>query len=237
MADILSLVTARKGSKSIPRKNIAPVAGKPLIAWTIEAALMARSTETVIVSTDDDEIAAVAKRWGAEAPFIRPAHLAEDFSSHIQVVVHAIEWVEYHMSWKPDYILLLQPTSPLRTAEDIDNAYEIMTRKNADSIVSVCETPIHPHLMRVIADGGFLDYFLPKPDGYFPRQRHSPLFHENGAIYLIKRKTFLKEKTWLPALSYPYLMPPDRSIDIDTPWEMHLADMILRDRIENKVGT
>jgi len=230
MSDILGLVTARGGSKGIPRKNIVPLTGRPLIAWTIEAARLAQSVKRVIVSTDDPEIAAVAQAWGAEVPFMRPAELARDDSPHMDVVVHAIEWLMSNENWYPDYVLLLQPTSPLRMAEDIDAAVTLALQRDADGVVSVSEAPSHPYLIKRITEEGCLVNFLAKPEGYLPRQSFPPAYFVNGAIYLGRREVLLQKRTWYTQRTYAYVMPPERSLDIDTPWDLYLADLVLRDK-------
>ena len=130
---IVCIITARGGSKSIPRKNVLPLGGKPVIAWSIEAALQSPSVSRVIVSTDDEEIAEVSREWGAEVPFMRPAELAGDDTPHLAVMLHAIRWLESDQGTLPEFILLLQPTSPLRTSEDIEAAVRIAVEQNADS--------------------------------------------------------------------------------------------------------
>ncbi|HET9913914.1 MAG TPA: acylneuraminate cytidylyltransferase family protein, partial [Anaerolineales bacterium] len=143
---IIGLIPARGGSKTIPHKNIKPLVGKPLIAWTIEAAKKCRALSRVIVSTDDAQIAEVAQQWGAEVPFLRPAELAGDATSSLAVVLHLIQWLKKHDGAVPEYILLLQPTSPFRTTEDLDAAIELAETRKVNAVVSVCETDAHPFL-------------------------------------------------------------------------------------------
>ena len=231
----VGVITARGGSKSIPKKNTAPIGGKPLIAWTIEAALRSSALSRVIVSTDDTEIAEVARQWGAEVPFLRPAELARDDSPHIPVVVHAVEWLESHEDTRPDYILLLQPTSPLRSTEDIDNAIRLALEKDADSVVSVCQALSHPYLTKRITANGHLEDFVPKPEGYLRRQALPPAYFVNGAIYLVQRDVLIEKQTFYTERTYAYVMPPERSLDIDTPWDLYLADLILKERSKHGV--
>ena len=234
MLSILGLITARGRSKGIPHKNVAILAGRPLIAWTIEAALRSQKLSRVIVSTDDQEIAKVAKEWGAEVPFIRPAELAGDRSSHIAVVVHAVRWLESHQDAHPDYLMLLQPTSPFRSSSDIDAAIEIALKTGADAVVSVCPTRDHPYLSkRITPDGRLLD-FVPKPQGYLARQILPPAHSLNGAIYLVRCSILLEKKTWYTDRTFAYIMTPERSLDIDTPWDLYLADLILGDKSKHE---
>jgi N-acylneuraminate cytidylyltransferase/CMP-N,N'-diacetyllegionaminic acid synthase len=232
MSGIIGLITARGGSKAIPKKNVRLVAGKPLIAWTIEAAFSSHRLSQLVVSTDDQEIATIARKWGARVPFLRPAELALDNSPHIPVVVHAIEWLESHEQLRCDYVLLLQPTSPFRSGDDINNAIQLALDRDADSVVSVCESPSHPYLVKNIVDGR-LKSFLPQPDGYLPRQSLPKAYVINGAIYLVRRDVLMKQHTFYTERTYAFLMPPERSLDIDTPWDIYLADLILRDRLES----
>lgn len=228
--EILALITARGGSKSIPGKNISILAGKPSIAWTIEAALKSPLISRIVVSTDDEEIARVSSSWGADIPLMRPPELAKDDSPHIDVMIHAVEWLAEHEDYYPDSVMLLQPTSPLRTSEDIERAIELFLVKNADSVVSVNLTENHPYLAKCINDHGYLDDFIPKPDGYLPRQKFPPVYSLNGAIYLVKREILLDQKELFPRKTCAYVMPVERSLDIDTTWDLYLANLILQDR-------
>ena len=228
--DILALITARGGSKGIPGKNIKPLAGKPLIAWTIETALASRSLARVIVSTDDTEIAEVSREWGAEIPFLRPVELAQDASSHISVVEHALQWVETNDHWLPDYVLLLQPTSPFRMVEDIDGAIEVARQKDANAVLGVCPAHNHPYLTKRILDDGTLADFISVDMAYMRRQDLLPAYVINGAIYLNKSSSLLQQRSFFPPGALPYIMLPERSMDIDTPWDFYLADLILRNR-------
>jgi N-acylneuraminate cytidylyltransferase/CMP-N,N'-diacetyllegionaminic acid synthase len=228
--DVTAVITARGGSKSIPGKNIALVGGKPLIAWTIEAALRSPSLARVLVSTDDPGIRKVAIKWGAEAPFLRPDELAQDESPHIPVVIHAVDWLETMEKQKLDYVLLLQPTNPFRTTEDIESSIQLIIEKDGDSVVSVCEALSHPYLVKRIGDDGKLHPFIPTPEGYLARQTLPAAYVLNGAIYLVKRDVIMNQKTFHTDRTYAYLMPAERSLDIDTPWDLYVADLVLKDR-------
>lgn len=223
----LGLVTARRGSKGLPGKNIRVVGGKPLIAWTLEAARNAALLDQVVVSTDDREIAETARRWGADVPFLRPAELARDESPHIDVVLHALAWLDEREEYRPDYVALLQPTSPLRTGEDIDGAVSLAREKNADAVVSVCETHDHPYLVRRLTADGRLEEFVPCPLAYARRQDLPPAYALNGAIYVNRRETLLASRTLCPAGALAYPMPVERSLQVDTVWDLRLAEYIL----------
>lgn len=231
MARVLGLITARGGSKGIPRKNLAPLAGKPLIAWTLEAAAGATSIDRCMVSTDNDEIACVCRDWGMDVPFLRPASLAQDNSPHAAVVTHALDWLATHDSYKPDYILLLQPTSPLRTSQDIDDAVQLALRTAAPSVVSVTPTAHHPMLARRLDGNNTLAAFIPCDLDYPSRQALPAAYALNGAIYLCKREVFLSGRTFEPKGTIAYIMPPERSLDVDTPFDLRLCEYALRDRV------
>jgi len=204
-----------------------------MIAWTIQAALESDSLNRVILSTDDTEIAETGRKWGAEVPFMRPAELAQANSPHIDVILHAVEWLADNENYQPDYVMLLQPTSPLRTAQDIDAAMALARQHAAESVVSVSESPAHPFFIKSITKEGKLADFGDKPDGYLPRQALPPAYVENGAIYIVRRDILLRQKTLYPDGTYPYIMAEERSLDVDTPWDLYLADLVLSDKGHN----
>jgi CMP-N,N'-diacetyllegionaminic acid synthase len=230
--DVIAVITARGSSKGMVRKNVLPLAGKPLIAWTICAALESNSFTRIIVSTDDEEIAQVSREWGADVPFTRPSQLAQDDSEHVDVVEHAIQWLEKNENICPDYVMLLQPTSPLRTAVDIRLAIEMAQANDAIAVISACESDCHPVLSKRILDDGTLSNFFSSGITASRRQLLQPAYAVNGAIYLNHRKSFLSQRTFWPQGSYAYIMPAERSVDVDMPWDFSLAELILRDRFE-----
>ena len=231
-SEILSLVVARGGSKSIPRKNLAPLAGKPLIVWTLEAALGSVRAGRVVVSTDDREIAHIASSHGAETPFIRPAELAQDETPTMPVVLHALEWLEANEGFTPERVLLLQPTSPLRTCDDIDGAIELALTHDAESVVSVSPAT-HPYLMKRITGEGVLQDAVPH-DVVERRQDLETVHALNGAIYLTRRSHLLRNHSFYADKTYAYVMPRERSIDVDEPWDMHLCELILKERLARR---
>jgi CMP-N-acetylneuraminic acid synthetase len=224
---VLGLITARGGSKGIPGKNIAPVAGKPLIAWTIEAALRSTSIARVIVTTDDPKIAQVAQQFGAEVPFLRPAELAADDSSSFDAVAHALRWLEENQGDRFDYCMLLQPTSPLRSAADIDGAIALARERQADAVLAVCEASPHPYLMRSVGEGGVLDDFIKLETKPSRRQEYPEAWTMNACIYLIRPAVLLATRSFQPPGALAYVMPRERSIDIDSPWDLRVADLLL----------
>lgn len=227
MSGVLALVTARGGSKGLPGKNLRPLAGKPLIVWTIEAALGSAGIDRVLVSTDDAEIARVSGLAGAEVPFLRPPELARDDSPHIDVVEHAMWWLDGHAGPPPAYLLLLQPTSPLRTTADIDAALAIARETGAPAVVGVTEPQPHPLKTYRLAADGTLAPFVESDIAYKRRQDLPPALAENGAIYLNRCDALRSLRTFVPPGTRPYLMPPERSVDIDSPLDFALAEFLL----------
>jgi CMP-N,N'-diacetyllegionaminic acid synthase len=229
----VGLITARGGSKGLPGKNIASAAGRPLIEWTIRAA-MSSCLDRCIVSTDSAEIATVCKSAGAEVPFLRPESLAQDDTPHIDVILHAMEWLEAE-SGLPEYIVLLQPTSPLRNAEDIDGAVQMTIERQADSVISVFPAPSHPYWMRRLDEDGRMSDFMqwPEKSGYLRRQVLPPAYAMNGAIYILRSESLREKRTYFTDRTYGYLMPAARSLDVDNKIDLQIADLLLR-QAENK---
>ena len=227
--NILGLVTARGGSKGIKGKNIIDLGGEPLITWTLKAAKAAQALSRVVVSTDDPAIAQVALQAGGEVPFMRPAELAEDDSNHLDVLLHALDWLEENQDYCPDAIMLLQPTSPLRRIQDIDGAVDLLIRKNAPAVVGVCEAANHPFLVHSMDSDGVLTPFMERASGYLRRQILPQCYVLNGSIYLIRCGVLREYKTLFPRGVLGWLMPPERSVDVDTPWDLHLARLIIEE--------
>ncbi len=226
---VIGLVTARGGSKGIPGKNIRLVAGKPLIAHTIEAAKASRRLDRVIVSTDDDAIARVALQWGAEVPFRRPAELAGDTSSHLDVLLHAAQWWEDHGGHGDDYLVTLQPTSPLRLPADIDGAVELALSREAEAVVGVGPALAHPYMTKRIDERGVMISFITNDLNYMRRQDFPPAYIINGAVYVNRIAAIRRDRTMFPAETLAYIMPESRSLDIDTPLDLTLCELMLRD--------
>jgi N,N'-diacetyllegionaminate synthase len=227
---VLAIITARGGSKGIPQKNIKPLQGKPLIAYSITAALHARTLDKIIVSTDDETIATISKDYGAEVPFLRPKHLATDTATSISVLQHAVRHMEEHEGFSADIIVCLQPTSPLRSSDDIDQAVTLCLSTGADSVVSMCPVQYHPYWMKKIIEGE-IHSFLEVDDELYPRRQDlPPAYQLNGAIYVIRRKVLLEEQKMLGAHTLSYIIPEERSIDIDTPFDFRIAELIMRDQ-------
>ena len=225
---ILAVITARGGSKGIPQKNLCTILGKPLIAYTIEAALQAKTLTRTIVSTDDKTIAQVSKQYGAEVPFLRPQHLATDTATSIAVLQHAVTNLANEEDYKTDLIVCLQPTSPLRTPGDIDQAVNLCLQSGADSVVSLCQAKHHPYWMKKIFDGRVYPLINEDEQNYTRRQDLPPVYQLNGALYVTRAKVLLEENRLLGEYTIPYIMPQERSIDIDTQTDLRTAESILQ---------
>lgn len=209
---LLAIIPARGGSKGIQRKNIKPLMGKPLIGWSIDAAKQASCVDRLIVSTEDEEIASVACGLGADVPFMRPAELAADETPGIAPVLHAIEQLPEY-----DWVLLLQPTSPLRTAEDIDGIWQFCQERGAPSTVSVCEVGKHPYWMYQSDAEHRLQPFIEGRPDVTRRQDLPGAYALNGALYLARTEWLLKQVSFIGPDTLGYIMPPERSVDLDTP--------------------
>ena len=230
--EILGLIPARGGSKSIPRKNIAPLVGRPLLAYSCEAALGSQTLTRVILSTDDQKIASMGRDCGVEVPFMRPAELAQDDTPTLPVIQHALHWLEEHQSYRPEVIVLLQPTSPLRRTEHIDGAVNLLLKTGADSVVSVVEVPhqFNPVSVMKIDEEGRLMPFLPGEGIRVLRRQDKPrVYARNGPAVLVIRTSVIEKTEGLYGeLLVPYVMGWPESIDINTPTDLILAECFLR---------
>lgn len=222
---IIALITARGGSKGIPKKNIVPLAGKPLIAWTIETALKSSVLNRVIVSTEDREISKIAEKYGGEV-IERPKELAKEESPTIDAIFHALEVLNAE-NYNPDITVLLQPTSPLRTAEDVDNAIELFLSKDCESVVSVCEVELSPYRSYKIEDSYLKPVF---GDKHLRRRRQDleKVYMPNGAIYISTPENLRKYKSFYCSRTIPYIMSPERSVDIDNELDLIQAELLMR---------
>ena len=227
---ILGIITARGGSKSIPRKNIKNLGGKPLIAWTIEVAKNSGIFDRIILSTDDAEIAEVSKKYGADAPFMRPPELAQDTTPHMPVLKHAVEWLRDNENYEPDFVAILQPTAPFREPKHFKEAYDLLEKTDADSVISVAEIPGHSNPMWAlkIDDQGIATLFVTGEPPYerIPRRQELPKAYVNsGHIYIFKtgllftdNPNFYGEKT----AAYP--IEEKYCVNIDNPSDWQKAE-------------
>lgn len=224
---VLAIIPARGGSKRLPRKNIKELCGKPLIAWSIEQTKFCSDIDRIVVSTEDWEIGKVAKKYGAEVPFMRPAELASDTALPIDAIFHAINWLKEHENYQSEYILLLQPTSPLRIAKDIEGAIQALKDKDARAVVSVCETDHHPWWSNTLPEKGNMKDFI-RPDILNKRRQELPVFYlVNGAIYLADTDYLHQYNGFLGPDTFAYKMLKERSIDIDSELDFKLAEVLL----------
>jgi len=218
---ILALIPARGGSKGLSRKNVLNLNGKPLIGWTIEAAQKSKYISKVVLSSDDKEIIEVAKRMRCEVPFIRPASLAQDNSTSIDVVLHALENLEEF-----DYVVMLQPTSPLRNTEDIDSCIKYVLDQDINMCVSVTKADKSPFWMYWIKDEK-LTPILSQKKMILRRQELPASYVLNGAIYVAKVSKFLEVKTFFTEDTHSFVMPKERSLDIDDIYDFKLCEILL----------
>lgn len=225
---VLALIPARGGSKGIPRKNIAPLGGRPLIGWTIEAARLAQSVDRVIVSTDDEEIAVVSRQEGAEVPFLRPAELSSDTAAALPVIRHAINALDLS-GFVADAVVYLQPTSPFRNAASIDRAVDLLRRGGVDTVVSVTRVPhaMTPDaLMRL--NGDMLEFVAPSEARIFRRQDKPLLYARNGpAVLAITRHAALYSSGLYDGRVKAVEMNALESHDIDESLDLIVAEALL----------
>jgi CMP-N,N'-diacetyllegionaminic acid synthase len=210
---VLALITAHGGSKGVPGKNVLPIGGKPLIAWTIDAARRSRYVDRMILSSEDAAIIDAARHHGCEAPFVRDAALATDTATSIDVVVDALHRVPGY-----DVVVLLQPTSPLRNSADIDATIERLIASGAPACVTLRPAHEHPYWAFRLSDEGHLAHYVEPAAGTPLRRQDLPdAWCLNGAVYAARTEWFLRERTFLSPLTVGHPMPDERSLDIDTP--------------------
>jgi CMP-N-acetylneuraminic acid synthetase len=236
---ILAVIPARGGSKGVPRKNIRPICGKSIIAYTIETALAARHLLwRTVVSTDNPEIAAIARKHGADVPFIRPADLAGDMVPTLPVLQHAVRFVERQDGLTLDWILLLQPTSPLRTWQDIETALNLARDGACDSVISVVQVIAeHPIFMKRIEDNRLMPFCIEEKEGTRRQDGQPPAYMRNGAIYLTRRDVLMKHNSIWGRIIRPYIMPPQRSVNIDSELDFKLAEIMLAEQNRDQIKT
>lgn len=223
---MLAVIPARGGSKGVPKKNIKELAGKPLIAYTIEAAIKSDIFERVIVSTDSQEIADVANAYGAEVPFLRPREISGDMISSDDVILHALSYFQQH-DIVFNEVCKLQATSPLRNSGHLKEAYELFSERKADFLVSVCECEHSPLWSGVIGDDLRLDDFISDKVKRSCRQELQTYYRLNGAIYMGKTCQFMENKSFLGKNSIAYIMKQRESIDIDSQLDFKIAESIM----------
>jgi CMP-N,N'-diacetyllegionaminic acid synthase len=232
-SNILAVIPARSGSKGLPGKNLRLLAGKSLICRAVEAARLSLGPDArIIVSTEDAATADHARTCGAEAPFLRPLALATDEARTIDVLMHAFYWMEEEAGFRADWVVLLQPTSPLRSPEDIRGALSLAVASGADSVVTVCSARQHPAWALFREDDGtvrtFLGGSLAEAERKYPRRQDLPtVFFENGAVYVVSGTSLRRTRSLYSGMVVAYVMPAERSVDIDGPVDFTLAEALL----------
>jgi CMP-N-acetylneuraminic acid synthetase len=221
---VLAVIPARGGSKGIPRKNIVPLLGKPLLAYTAEAALRARRLTRVVLSTDDLEIADTGRACGIEVPFLRPPELAADNTPMLPVVRHAVEWIE-RRGERFDAVCLLQPTSPLRGPHVIDDCIGLLERTGVDAVVSVCAVPhsYNPHWVYFEDETGCLRLSTGEREPIARRQDLPPAFHREGSVYVTRRDVLMQQNSLYGNRVAGYVIDETLSVNIDAPADLERA--------------
>ena len=239
---ILGVITARGGSKGIPGKNIKPLLGKPLLAYTIEAAKSSGVFDRLILSTDDEAIAKIAREYGCDVPFMRPPELANDKAAHLPVMQHAVNFLKEKANYFPDYVMILQPTSPARQAFHIKEAVELIQKTGADSVLSVAEIPENysPHKAMAVGENKLLELLNGNPirRRAVRRQDLKTAYWSVGAIYLFKTGLLFhpEEPNFYGEKVAPYIMDQKYVVDINEPQDWILAEFALKRLQENNGG-
>jgi CMP-N,N'-diacetyllegionaminic acid synthase len=237
--EVLGIIGARSGSKGVPNKNVLPLAGKPLMAWIIEAALKSRYISRTIVSTDSSEYAAIARQYGAQVPFLRPAEFATDNSPEYQYVKFTVEWLEKNESYKPEIVVRLLPTVPLQSSEDIDGCIDALLKDpSAQSAVAIAEARQHPEkALKLIDDGEggqfLVTYLTDSGRDVTPigRQSYQKAFFRANLI--VSRTEVIKKTGSLTGDRVRHLIiPQERAIDIDTPMDFFIAEQIIKNYLK-----
>jgi len=225
-SQVVCVIPARGGSRGLPGKNIKDLLGKPLIVHSIEQGKRSKYVDRVIVSTEDNRIAAIARAHGAELPFIRPLDLATDTSSTLDVLLHALEWMKTQEKYSPEILVLLHATAPLRTVDDIDHCIALLFEKNVDVVFSVCEANRNPYFNMVEVDRrGRVR--LVKKSVAVTRQSSPKVYDMNASIYVWRVAALLKEKKVVLGKSAIFVMPKERSVDIDDLMDFDVAKLMM----------
>jgi len=224
----LAVIPARIGSKRLAKKNILDLSGKPLVAWTIESAVKSKYLDEVVVSTDSEDVALVAKKYGAKVPFLRPLEFSTDTASTYSVAKHCIDFYDKELRKKFDYIILLQPTSPLRKHNEIDNAIEYLIKKQADAVISVTEVDHSPMWVNTLPSSLSMKNFTNEKKLNNRSQDIEKFYRPNGSIYIVDMKMLKKyESFYIKENIYAYIMDRMTSIDIDDLIDFKLVEVLV----------
>lgn len=240
--EILAVIPARGGSKGVPQKNIKPLAGKPLIAWTIQEAKKSKYLTRIIVATDDKEIVDIAKQHGVEVPYLQPAEISTDLSTDVEFLTYALDFLSEKEKYQPDIILRLPPTSPLRTVDNIDQGIDkLINTPEADAVRPIVAAPKHPYKMwKISKDQKWLEPFLSQEFTGFDepynlqRQRFPQVYIHTGAMDVMWLKTLREMKSTSGKKLAYFFMKPEESVNIDTDFDFELAEILLNKRLNGK---
>jgi N-acylneuraminate cytidylyltransferase/CMP-N,N'-diacetyllegionaminic acid synthase len=225
----LAIIPARGGSKGLPRKNIKSLCGKPLIAWSIEAGLNSKYVDEVMVTTDNKEIADISKQYGANVPFLRPKELASDTATTFDAIKHTIDFYKKKLNKEFDYIVLLEPTSPLREKDDVDKSIELLLKSNADSIVGICKTEDQNPAFLVKKDkSGFINGYENKDMKPIRRQDIKDVYFFEGTIYVSQTDVLLEKKTFYHDKTIGYEVEKWKSLEIDDIYDFIMVEAIMK---------
>ena len=226
---ILALTLARGGSKSVPRKNIRPLLGTPLISYTIAETLQSKLISRYIVSTDDEEIRQVALNYGADAPFLRPKEFSTDTASSVAAMLHAVNWVEQQEGSRYDYVIELMCTNPMKTVVDIDAVITKLVTTGADSVIAVHKLEDHhPIRIKKIIDDKIVDFCLPEVPEMRRQDLRPEAYVRSGSIYGLRRDHLMVDgRRYGSENSRPYILPPERAVNVDTEIDFLIAERLI----------
>lgn len=224
---VLGIIPARGGSKGVPGKNIRLVLGKPLISYSIECGLECPSIDHLIVSTDSQEIADIARKCGADVPFIRPKELAGDTVPMLPVLQHAITVTEKQYDKTISAVVLLDPTGPLRTVDDVEGCLKLYRDSDCDAVVSGNRAHRSPYFNMVVPYNGYIRLVIPTSEPIGRRQDSPPVYDLNTVVWVYSRKALMEEKARIPRRTLLYLVPPERAVDIDTELDFRILECLL----------
>lgn len=231
---VLGVIPARGGSKGVPGKNIRPVLDKPLIAYAIECGLKCPSIDHLIVSTESQEIASIARKCGADVPFMRPRELAEDTTPMLPVLQHAVVASEEYYDKMLSTLVLLDPTGPLRTVDDVENCLKLFKSSNCDAVISGNVAHRSPYFNMVIKENNYVRLAFPTSKPIGRRQDSPPVYDLNTVVWVYSRKALMEERARIPKKTLLYLVPPERAIDIDTELDFKILEFMIRHDISSQ---
>lgn len=227
---VVGVVPARGGSKGIPGKNTLLISGKPLLAYAVECGLASPSIDHTIVSTDDDKIASIGREYGADVPFMRPAELANDTAPMLPVLQHAIKEAESFYQKQVEFLILLDPTGPLREVADVEHCIELLRTGDCDAVISGNKAHRSPYFNMVTPDGDYMKLANATSSEVSRRQDSPPVYDLNTVVWAYKRHALTEEAARIPQKSKLYLVPDERALDIDTPLDLEILELVINRR-------